>query len=92
MHKRDNSNACTKNSSHILLNKLGKNGEALKACNLALEINPDSIYRLLNKGAILFRMGRHEEALEHFNKVLDINPKDIRALINKRAVLLKMGR
>ena len=51
--------------------------------NKALEVDPESVYALYNKGAALSDWGKNEEAIIWNDKALAIDPKNAVALHNK---------
>jgi len=75
----------------ITLTKLGKYEEAVASFDKALEINPNNLKTLSNKGVALARLGKHEEAVACFDKALKINPNDFDILANKDLVLAKLN-
>ena len=77
------------------LYKLGRNEEAIKYYDRALEFDPENIFVLIRKGETINRLGEHEEALKFFERVLELNPEDrekVVALHNKGFILGKMGK
>jgi Flp pilus assembly protein TadD len=56
-----------------------------------LEINPNNMKILSNKGVALARLGKHEEAAASFDKALEINPNEFDILSNKNLVLAKLN-
>jgi len=56
-----------------------------------LEINPNNMKTLSNKGVALARLGKHEEAVASFDKALEINPNELDILFNKDLVLAKLN-
>ena len=52
-----------------------------------LEINPNHIDAIFNKGFALARLGKQEEAIVCYEKVLEINPNHVNALSNKGVAL-----
>jgi len=66
--------------------------EALDLLNKALEINPDHVDALYNKGWALLALKKHEEAIVSFDKVLEINPNHSHALNMKGNVLLALDK
>jgi tetratricopeptide (TPR) repeat protein len=64
----------------------------LDACEEGLEIYPQNLTLLYNKGTALLNLERYEEEIEAFDKVLAINPEDISALLEKSAALNTLRR
>lgn len=54
--------------------KQGRHKEALLSYNKALDIEPQNVYILKNKGNLLYKNGKYDEAIECFDKALEINP------------------
>lgn len=74
----------------IALDKSGKNDEAIKCFNKALEINPNKEEALVNKGAIFVdEYGKYDEGIMYFDMALEINPNKEEALVGKGVVLIK---
>jgi tetratricopeptide (TPR) repeat protein len=71
----------------IDLDVQGKFNEALNYYNKALNIDPNSIYVLINKGNALGCLGRRNEALDCYNAALELDTENIDALINKALTL-----
>ena len=60
-----------------------KYNEALKYDNIALDVYPDNICALNNKGNSLISLKRYREAIGCYNESLNLNPKCINAYIYK---------
>jgi len=75
-----------------VLEKLGRNEEALAAYDKALAIDPNDADAHNNRGVVLETLGRNEEALASFDKALAIDPKYAFAHYNRGNVLEKLGR
>ena len=73
------------------LSMSGQYKEALEIFNKALEIDPENMVVLSNKGFVLLELGNYQEALDFFNKVLEIDPKDIDVLSSKGKALSMSG-
>jgi tetratricopeptide (TPR) repeat protein len=76
----------------VALSNLGKDEEALKAFEKAIEINPTDPEAWYNKGVALGKLGKNEEALKAFEKAIEINPTDPEAWYNKGVTLSKLGK
>ena len=72
--------------------KDGEFNDALLYFEKVLEIDPNHLDALSNKGGMLLQLGRYDEALTHLDIVLEIEPNHIGALSNKGAVLIKLER
>ncbi len=57
--------------------------EAIVCFDKAIELNPNDIEALNNKGASLDYLKRHDEAIECFNKCLELDSNHSEALFNK---------
>jgi len=64
-----------------------KHDEALSYFEKVLEIEPNHLGALTNKGVLLNTLGKHDEALSYFDKVLEIEPNHVDALVNKGSTL-----
>ena len=54
-----------------------------------VDIDPNNVDALNNKGIILANQGNYTGAMDYFDKVLAIEPKNVGALINKGIILGK---
>jgi len=54
--------------------KLDEDAEAIGCFNKALDMQPDNIMALTNKGTCLYNMGRIEDAFKIFNQTIKQNP------------------
>ena len=66
---------------------MGKLEEAIKWYDKALEIKPDFVDALYNKGLALYDLGKPEEAIKWYDKALEIKPDFVDALYNKGLAL-----
>ncbi|HWP84074.1 MAG TPA: serine/threonine-protein kinase, partial [Terriglobia bacterium] len=73
------------------LSNLGRNKEALRYFDEALQILPTFDAAWLNKGVVLAKMGREEEALACYAKALEINPKSADAWYNRALAYQNQG-
>ncbi|MFQ6062233.1 MAG: tetratricopeptide repeat protein, partial [Methanosarcinales archaeon] len=48
--------------------------EAIKCYDKVLEIDPESVHALYNKGNALYNIGNYEDAIECYDKALEIDP------------------
>ena len=64
------------------LHQLGENERALNSYNRALELTPNSLDVLINRGTLLRQMGRHKEALESMQLAVSIDQNCEHALCN----------
>ena len=60
---------------------------ALEYYNLVLDIEPDNLKALIDKGVTLQNLGRFNTALRMYEKALSIEAENLDALINKGSVL-----
>jgi tetratricopeptide (TPR) repeat protein len=75
------------NAKSISLINLGRNEEALRCLEKALEIDPLAASFWNNKGSNLRILGRHEEAILCYDKALEIYPEYVNAWSGKGIVL-----
>jgi tetratricopeptide (TPR) repeat protein len=54
---------------------VGRNDEALKVVDVALQLSPDNWMLHNNRGEILKKRGRHQEAIEAYQEALRLNPE-----------------
>jgi len=57
--------------------------EAISYFEKVLEIDPNHVDALSNRGGLLSIIGKYDEAISDLNKALEIEPNHVRALINK---------
>jgi Flp pilus assembly protein TadD len=74
------------------LSALGEIGEATKAFEVALRIDPDDVVARSNLGVVLTLQGRVDEALAQYRRALDVDPTYAEAHSNLSTVLLYLGR
>jgi tetratricopeptide (TPR) repeat protein len=66
--------------------------EAIKCYDKVLEIDPNDIFALNNKGLALDDLGKHDEAIKCYDKVLEIDPNYAAAVwYNKGLALYHLG-
>jgi len=80
----------TLNNEALKLIGSGNFQEALELLNQALEIDPDHIHVIANKGWALQRLNEHEEAIVWFDKALEVDPNYVHALNFKGNSLLSL--
>jgi tetratricopeptide (TPR) repeat protein len=71
---------------------LGRYEEALRAIDMALDLNPRNEVAWLNKGNALTKMGRLFDALRCFNAAIKVNPQYEVAWNNKGNALARLGK
>jgi len=81
----------TLNNEAVKLIGSGNHQEALELLNKALEIDPDHVHALANKGWALQGLKEQEEAIVWFDKALEVDPNYVHALNNKGNSLLALG-
>lgn len=72
--------------------KILKYKKEVKTYDETLEINPEDVTALNNKGAITANFKAYNEAMDYFDKVLELELDDAAALHNKGLVLTKFER
>ena len=70
----------------------GRYEESIRYYDKILEIDPDDIRALLNKGSLLIQLEKYEESIRYYDKILEIDPHDIRALASKTIALSQLER
>ncbi len=65
--------------------------DAIQYYDLVLDIDPENIQALNNKGIILWANKKYKLAIELFDNVLELDKKNEEAMINKAASLNKLG-
>ena len=66
--------------------------DAMKYYDLVLEIDPEHIDALNNKGLILWENRKYKLAIEQFDRVLDLDPDNQDVIINIAASLNRLGK
>ena len=72
--------------------KNGKIERAVKHLDRALEIDPDDLIGLRNKGIVLVNLNKYEEAINVIDELLENNPNDSRLLSRKGLALEILGK
>ena len=65
--------------------------EALPYLDKILEIDPNNMPILLNKGSVLIALDRSDESITYFDRLLKIEPDNIKGLTSKAAALANIG-
>lgn len=86
----DNEILLLENSAMEMINE-SKYDEALSYLDSILEIDPQNINALNNKGGILVKLGNYTDSIDTFNKILAINENDTSTLNNKAIALSKLN-
>ena len=71
--------------------KNGKIEQTIKDLDRALEIDPDDLIGLRNKGIVLVNLNKYEEAIKVIDRVLEIDPNDSEILLFKAIALESQG-
>jgi tetratricopeptide (TPR) repeat protein/polyferredoxin len=74
-----------------ILNRLGRNNEALSSLDAALAASPDLILAREERGEALWRLGRRDEAVETWRDAVGRNPKLVLANYQLAGALAAMG-
>jgi tetratricopeptide (TPR) repeat protein len=67
--------------------KEGNNEDALIAYDKVLEMDPNHVSTLNNKGIVLFRLKRFEESISCYDKAIELSPEYANAWYNKANAL-----
>ena len=65
--------------------------KAVKYFNKVLQVEPNNIKTMLDKGEMLFELEKYNESIKCFDHVLAIDPNNEQALENKACILYHMG-
>lgn len=74
--------------THVLLNQLN---QAQAAYDRALQLDPDNVEALTNRGALFFRQKAYALAKQDISRALHLNPKQDAALNNQSLLLAQDG-
>ena len=78
-------------SNLILLLQEEKFEKALPYLDKILEVQPNNVPILLNKGSVLIALDRSNESITYFDRLLKIEPNNIKGLTSKAAALANIG-
>ena len=78
-------------SNLVLLLQEEKFEKALPYLDKILEVQPNNVPILLNKGSILIALDRSNESITYFDRLLKIEPNNIKGLASKAAALANIG-
>ncbi|MDH7593961.1 MAG: tetratricopeptide repeat protein [Methanomicrobiales archaeon] len=92
MNGGDEGGVCNWVEKGVECARKGDYREALKCCEKAIEIDPESAEAWLCKCNALKGMGREGEALECYGRAVQINPGIAQAWVHRGNILFKMGR
>jgi tetratricopeptide (TPR) repeat protein len=67
-------------------------GQALDACDQAIELNPTSVTAHYQRGSALTNLDRHEEALAAFREVLRLDPLNQDAMLHSGILAARLER
>ena len=73
-----------------ILNRLGRNDEAIRSFDKALELNPRNALAWYKRGG-LSGLGRHDEAVRSFDKALELDPTNAAAWHDNGLSLDRVG-
>ena len=76
----------------IALEILKKHDEAIKACDKAIEVNPQNSNAWNNKGFALDHLNKPDEAIKAYEKAIEVNPQNSNAWNNKGFALSSLGK
>tara|TARA_B100001013_G_scaffold302216_1_gene204009 strand:- start:1182 stop:2018 length:837 start_codon:yes stop_codon:yes gene_type:complete len=78
-------------SNLVLLLQEEKFEKALPYLDKILEVQPNNVPILLNKGSILIALDRSNESITYFDRLLKIEPNNIKGLTSKAAAFANIG-
>jgi len=78
-------------SNIVLLLQEEKFEKALPYLDKILEVQPNNVPILLNKGSVLIALDRSNESITYFDRLLKIEPNNIKGLTSKAAALANIG-
>ena len=78
-------------SNLVFLLQEEKFEKALPYLDKILEVQPNNVPILLNKGSVLIALDRSNESITYFDRLLKIEPNNIKGLASKAAALANMG-
>ena len=78
-------------SNLVLLLQEEKFEKALPYLDKILEVQPNNVPILLNKGSVLIALDRSNESITYFDRLLKIEPNNIKGLTSKAAALANLG-
>ena len=70
----------------------GKPDLAIDQLNIALQLDSNNIYTLMNLGTLLYETQNYIEAKNMFTRSIEINPEYLPAYINRSAIYIEMGK
>jgi tetratricopeptide (TPR) repeat protein len=85
-------NALAHNNLGEVWSRKGRDEDAIRELQAALEITPDSPLARNNLGLVFLKEGKTQEALDQFRSILSQEPENIQVRLNLAGVLLKSGR
>ena len=78
-------------SNLVFLLQEEKFEKALPYLDKILEVQPNNVPILLNKGSVLIALDRSNESITYFDRLLKIEPNNIKGLTSKAAALANIG-
>ena len=78
-------------SNLVLLLQEEKFEKALPYLDKILEVQPNNVPILLNKGSVLIALDRSNESITYFDRLLKIEPNNIKGLTSKAAAFANIG-
>jgi len=74
-----------------LYKSAGFNADALEDFNLALKVEPDNYWVLVDCGQLLMEMNRKQDALDHFGRAIKLDPNSFIAYVYSAAIKDELG-
>jgi tetratricopeptide (TPR) repeat protein len=85
-------NALAHNNLGEVWSRKGRDEDAIRELQAALEITPESPLARNNLGLVFLQEGKTQEALDQFRSILSREPENIQVRLNLAGALLKSGR
>ncbi len=79
------------NNKGVVLSKLGRHEEAIKALEKAIEINPQNDRAWFGKAVVLGELEKYEDAIKAYDKAIEIKPQDALTYSNLAEVFFDLG-
>ncbi len=88
----DATNFSVWNDKGLIFYGTGNYDEAIKAYDMAININPKSAGAWYNKGLALYNLGKYNESIQAYNESININPGHSNSWYNKGLASYRLGK